>query len=375
MRPRIVLLGGGIMSAAAALEFRRAGYPVTVLERNELASGASGANLGQLSLFDRTEPWHHALACETFSEYAQLGDAIGYQRSGGVVVLQDEAQYQGAVPVCQTLRSLGEPAELLSGKETRRVEPLLEDSVIRGVLYCPNEGKLDPLRTTLYYFRQAQKCGADIRLHTEVTGFQTAGGRISAVQTTSGPISGDIFINAAGAWSGPLAQQLGISLPIGFHRATAFVSQPVPPCIRGPIVGGELFLAHRDMSLHRHIGLGGIQTANGSIIIAQATETSDIESRDVTLPGLCLTARTFLDHFPTLADLQIVRAWASVTPYTTDGLPIFGFSRDWPELFHFTGFKGAFSIAPAAARKLVRTIRDGENWEGRAFSPDRPIHM
>lgn len=373
MKPRVVLIGGGLMSAAAAAALARAGHPVTVLEKGELACGASGANLGQLSLFDRIEPWHYALACETFEEFSHLGATIEYDCSGGVVVLQDEAQYEGAIPVCDALRRLGEPARILVGKEAREVEPFLDDTVIHSVLHCPHEGKLNPLLTTLHYYRQAEDAGAEIRLHTCVTGFETCGDTVTAVQTNQGRVEGDLFVNAAGAWSLDLAGMLGLSIPLGYHRATAFVSQPVPPCIRGPIVGGEMFLAHRDMSLRRHIGLGGVQTAHGSVIIAQATETAGVDSREVTLPGLCLTARTFLDHFPTLGDLEIVRAWACVTPFTHDGLPIFGFSRSFPNLFHFTGFKGAFSIAPAAARVLVRALDEGFVWEGDAFSPDRTV--
>ena len=52
---------------------------------------------------------------------------------------------------------------------------------------------------------------------------------------------------------------------------------------------------------------------------------------------------------------------------------LFGFSRSFPNLFHFTGFKGAFSIAPAAARVLVRALDEGFVWEGDAFSPDRTV--
>ena len=71
MKPHVVLIGGGLMSAAAAAALARAGHPVTVLEKGELARGASGANLGQLSLFDRIEPWHYALARETFEEFSR----------------------------------------------------------------------------------------------------------------------------------------------------------------------------------------------------------------------------------------------------------------------------------------------------------------
>ena len=81
MKPHVVLIGGGLMSATAAAALARSGHPVTVLEKGDLAYGASGANLGQLSLFDRTEPWHYALARETLAEFAHLGDAIEYSAS------------------------------------------------------------------------------------------------------------------------------------------------------------------------------------------------------------------------------------------------------------------------------------------------------
>lgn len=373
MKASVLFIGGGLMSAAAAYHLRLAGHSVTVLEKGELACGASGANLGQLSLFDRTEPWHYDLALESFEIFSTLADEIEYSPSGGIVVLQNKAQYQGAQPVVDALHTLGEPAEFISGDNVRRIEPCLDHTKIHSVLYCPHEGKLNPLLTTLAYYRRAQTAGAQLCQNTTVTGFDTSGDAVTCVHTNQGDFHADIIINAAGSWTGDIGRMLGLTLPIGYHRATAFVSQPVPPCINGPIVGGELFLAHRDMSLKRHIGLGGIQTAHGSIIIAQATETAPLESREVTLPGLCLTARTFLEHFPTLGDLEIVRAWACATPYTTDGLPLFGFTREYGNLFVLSGFKGAFSVAPAVARKLVRTLDEGFVWENSTFSPSRSV--
>ena len=375
MKSSVLIVGGGILSVTAAYYLRLAGHPVTVLEKGELAQGASGSNLGQLSLFDRTEPWHYAAARETFDEFSRMAQALEYAPSGGVVVLQNEGQYLGALPVMDALRALGEPAEIIVGPDVRRVEPCLDHTKIYGVLYCPNEGKVNPLETTLHYAKLAGEAGVDFRLHTAVTGFETAGDAITAVRTDQGDFRAGVVICAAGAWSRPLGEGLGLDLPLRFHRGTAFVSQPVPPCINGPIVGGELFLARRDMAQRRHVGLGGIQTAHGSILMAQATETAPLDSRAVTLPGLCLTAKTFLDNFPTLGDVEIIRAWACVTPYTLDGQPLFGFTKAFGNLFVLSGFKGAFSVAPAAARRVVAALDRGDAWEGTPFRPDRTVQL
>ena len=44
--PDVAIVGGGIIGAACAYELARAGASVTLIERDELAAGASGRNQG-----------------------------------------------------------------------------------------------------------------------------------------------------------------------------------------------------------------------------------------------------------------------------------------------------------------------------------------
>ena len=85
----VVAIGGGVIGAAIAYNLARAGVDTVLLERGELASGASGGNLGQISLFDRSEDWHIALALESLDMYKILAKSfqIDYQETGGIVVL------------------------------------------------------------------------------------------------------------------------------------------------------------------------------------------------------------------------------------------------------------------------------------------------
>ena len=46
--PDVIVVGGGIIGAACARELASAGTSVTLLEKDELAAGASGRNLGYL---------------------------------------------------------------------------------------------------------------------------------------------------------------------------------------------------------------------------------------------------------------------------------------------------------------------------------------
>lgn len=375
MQERVVIIGGGIMGAAAAYWLARAGHPVTVLEKGELACGASGANLGQLSLIDREEPWHMQAALESLDLFARMNPRVNleYEPSGGVVMLNNEEEHAAARAAAARLAERGVETEFLYGAEMHRAEPALCLERVHSLLYCPGEGKINPLNATLAFFSLAEEQGAVLRLNTAVTGFETRAGRVRRVKTTQGEFEADVVVNAAGAWAGHVAGLLGLSLPIDYHRAAAFVSQPVPKRINGPVVSGAMFLKRASMHMKRHIGTGCIQTLHGSIIIAQATEDAPVDSRAVTLPGLCLVAKQFLEYFPGLGDLEIVRAWACVTPFTPDGLPVFGFSREMTNFFTVAGFKGAFSTAPAVARHLTEALDEGIVWEDGSFSPDRTI--
>lgn len=375
MAKRIIIIGGGIMGAVASHYLAQAGHDVAVLEKGELASGASGGNLGQISLTDREEPWHARIVLDSLAEYERMQRTIPleYQKTGGIVVLQDDEQLEAAVEMAGRLKESGVEVRLVYGEDIHEIEPNLDLTFVRAIAYCPEEGKINPLLTTLAFFGAAEKAGVKIHAGTTVTGFRTEGGRIAAVLTDKGEFEADIVVNAAGSWAGMIGGMLGLRMPIEYHRGSAFVSQPVAPVIKGPVVGGGFLLKSRLVQTKCRIGLAAIQTANGSVMLAQATEESPIEDTSVTSRGLCATAKNILRFFPCLTDLEIVRAWAAVTPFTPDGLPLFGFSRTIGNFFTAAGFKGAFSLAPAVGRRIVEAIDDGLVFEGGLFQPDRSI--
>ncbi|HEX2999607.1 MAG TPA: FAD-dependent oxidoreductase, partial [Armatimonadota bacterium] len=107
--------------------------------------------------------------------------------------------------------------------------------------------------------------------------------------------------------------------------------------------------------------------------IAQSTETCQTDDKSINMPSLTLIAKRFLTYFPQLEDLQIVRAWAAVTTYTKDDLPVFGFSRAASNFFTVAGFKGAFTVAPAVGQLTKDALEGHMDPDYRCCSPDRNI--
>ena len=60
-----IVIGACVIGCSTAFSLASAGRSVLIVERGEPACGASGGNLGQISLVDRWEPWHMKLALES----------------------------------------------------------------------------------------------------------------------------------------------------------------------------------------------------------------------------------------------------------------------------------------------------------------------
>jgi sarcosine oxidase subunit beta len=370
----VVVIGGGILGACASYYLAAAGYKTVVLEQGDAASGASGANLGQISIVDRHQSWHLQLARETLAMYQDIMEEedIQYCQSGGSVALIDQDQVDAAWEYKKILEAQGVPVEIADDERISEWEPFFQRSSALAVAYCPLEGKLNPLYTTLYFHKKAKLLGVELYTHSPVIALDTEEGKITAVRCPDRVFHPRWVVNAAGSWAAAVGSLAGAEIPIRFHRGTALVTESLPAYIRGPMVGGGFLLPAGAGREKRHIAFGVTQSGEGSLIIGQATEESSLGSRDITLPGLALMAARFLRHFPSLKSIDVLRVWAAVTPYTDDGLPVYGFSQAVQNLFTVAGFKGAFTTAPAVGKRLPGDLAGAPlDAEWRSFSPDR----
>jgi len=369
----IVVLGGGVIGSAIAYNLARTGYDTLLIEKREIASGASGGNLGQISLFDRWEDWHLPLALESLEMYKFFARdfRIDYQETGGIIALTSGEQVDFAEKLIKSFAASGIKPRILEGKEINTVEPFLDSGSVYGVVYCPREGRVDPLAMTLMFLELGQRYGLKVLTFTEVKGFKFTGLTIKRVLTDKGEIDTNLVINAAGAWAGEIAKLAGVTIPLKYHHGTAMVSQPVPRVIFGPVVGGGFLTREILQTSSLRIGLAAVQTGHGSVIIGQATEEKELNNKEVSLTGWQKTAQKFIRYFPMLKNLEIIRVWTAVTPYSPDGFPVCGFSSKVPNLFTVAGFKGAFTTAPALGAKVTELIQGRTSWPIKQFSPDR----
>src|SRR5690348_11867215 len=109
----ILIIGGGIAGTSTAYHLAMHGYDVTLLERGELASEASGLNAGTIWAIGRgkTPNLASTLSMGGLDLFQSLQFDLGYdiefRQSGSLKLIQTEAQYDFIQHEVQDLNANG----------------------------------------------------------------------------------------------------------------------------------------------------------------------------------------------------------------------------------------------------------------------------
>jgi FAD dependent oxidoreductase TIGR03364 len=150
-RPRLVVVGAGIIGTMHALQGVRRGYDVVHLERDLAPRGASVRNFGLVWVSGRSAGPELELALAAREQWAEIGaqcPGTGF-RAGGSLTCARRPDELAALELAleapgAELRNLA----LLSAKEAAESAPALvpaaDDGRLLGALYCPHDAAVEP---------------------------------------------------------------------------------------------------------------------------------------------------------------------------------------------------------------------------------------
>lgn len=381
----ILIIGGGIAGVATAYYLARTGHEVVLLERQEIASGASGLNAGTTWV----QGWGQAPDLETTlgmgsleimqTLQLDLGFALEFRQSGSLKLIQTEAEYAYSQQKARSLAQAGYEVELLDSRAVRSLEPGLAPGVL-GALSLPRGSNANPVLTTRALADLARQYGAQLLLHhkaTELQQMDNGSYRVMTILPGSGEalehVQAGTLILAAGAWCHELGAQLGLHIPVIPVRGQMWATEPLPPRIFHCIGGMESELAwhndpfsdeqtpreltHRgEQRVTRH--LYGRQTASGEIMIGGDRQIN-VEG-DPDPAGIALNHQHACEFFPFLHQHPIKRTWSGWMPFTREHRPIIGQIPRFEQLYILTGLSSAgFEQGPMAGKLLAEYIHSG----------------
>ena len=217
----VVVIGGGSTGAGVLRDLSMRGIDAVLVEKGDLASGTTGRSHGLLHSGGRYCVNDLAAAIECVEEgrilrriaRTTIEDTGGYFVS---VTEEDEAWEPRFVEGCA---KAGITCERISVEEARRREPNLSKRV-RTVFWLPEDGHLDPFYLVVANVESARRRGAQVRTHTEVSGFLRDSNRVTGVITRDAltgeetSIGCQAVINATGAWAGFVAKLLDVEVKV-----------------------------------------------------------------------------------------------------------------------------------------------------------------
>lgn len=223
------------------------------------------------------------------------------------------------------LEQLNIDHQWLNAEQVRQQEPgLIGRTALHGGMLLPRDGTGD---SHLFCRELAQACqarGVELRYHTEVTGWDAHRGRISGLRVrdfsahqeqheegSTGYISADQVVLAAGCAVRSLAQQLGLSIPVYPVKGYALTAPILDPetAPQSTLLDDQCKLAIS--RLGERVRISGFMTLEGY-------------RRHLREPRLSVLRAGFQARFPSGADLKLAKAWAGFRPMLPDGPPALG---------------------------------------------------
>ena len=366
---RVLVAGSGVIGVSSAWYLARAGFEVTVVERQPApAHETSFANAGQISpgyaspwaapgvplkalkwLFSKDAPlviqpgldprqylWLLQMLrnCTTqryainkarmlrLAEYsrdcldelrAETGITYEGRQLGTTQLFRTQAQLDDAGRDIAVLEQYGVPYEVLDRAGIVKVEPALAGVVDRlaGALRLPRDQTGDCALFTQRLAERAQAAGVEFRYNATVEALEASGNRITGIRIDGKAEKADRYVLALGSYTPQLLASVGIRLPVyplkGYSLTLPITDPAMAPASTVLDENHKVAVTR----LEQRIRIGGIAEVCGYNLSLPPRRRATLE-------------KVVADLYPHGGDLTRAEFWTGLRPATPDGTPVVG---------------------------------------------------
>lgn len=398
---KTVIIGGGVIGLLSAYELRRRGREVVVIDKGELASGASLGNAGWITpslsgpvpapglvaesikwMLKPDSPlfispvavprmlgwllafWRYSnkrayqagftalaeLNQRTMTDFEALqaaGMDFKLYREGLLFVSLGDATLSQLFAEFEELAGygLGEPIRF-SRDETLEREPGLRPEIAGSVL-MPEERHVRPEALNAAAIDWLRRHDVELLTGTTVLDFDIENGKVTAVRTSSGTIEADQVLIATGAESAALSRKLGARVPMQAGKGYSVTIEQAKLRVNGPMYMQEARVA--------------VTPFEGSLRVAGTMELSGVNNNldGRRLTGLKKSADRFMNGWE---QGESAVEWVGMRPMLPDGLPAIGRLPGSKNAFIASGHAMlGITLGPTTAAAIAELMNDEES--------------
>ncbi|MET8412284.1 FAD-dependent oxidoreductase [Streptomyces sp. NPDC005195] len=343
-RPRVVVIGAGIVGCSLADELTARGWTdVTVLEQGPLpAPGGSTSHAPGLVFQTSPSRTLTAFARYTVEKFTSLQvDGVPcFDPVGGLELATTPERLADLHRRAGYAASWGVRGEIVSAARCAELWPLIDRSVVLGGFHTPDDGLARALLAARAQLERATARGARFLDRHTVVGIGREEGRVTAVVTDRGTFLADHVVSAAGFWGPVIGRMAGVDVPLQplAHQyaktkrlpeladATAEASRPI------------LRFQDRDLYFREHtdrIGIGSYAHKPLPVDPFGVLPYDEARANDLAMPSSYpFTEEDWAPSWedcrrllPALRGTEIEEGFNGVFSFTPDGMPVLGESR------------------------------------------------
>lgn len=407
----VVVIGGGVVGMAGAVELARRGAQVTVVERDEVGQGCSYGNAGWLTpsqafplanpamllksfkwMLDPESPLYiqprldpaflrwllgfllasrkakfergaEALlelcrvSTDLWEEVAKRSTVdFGFERHGLLAVYEKPESLEAAKSMIEMLAKAGIPAERWTADDVREKEPAVIGPTV-GAYFYPDDAHCEPYKAVLALKAEAEALGVKVLEHTEVFEISPDGGP-RRLRTTRGEMRAQQIVVATGPWSEAMGRMLGFRLPVIGAKGYSLVLPPAQPHPTRSI-----YLIERKVAVNPH--RDALRIA-GTLELVRNDFSINTRRVNVIVRG----AKAMLN----IGDAPVAREiWRGLRPCTPDGMPAIGRARGRGDVWIATGHQMTGLKTATGTGLLLAQLMAGETprFDPEPFRADR----
>ena len=361
----VIIIGGGVIGSSIAYHLAKRKIKAVLLERDNLASGASKACDGLVFLQSKKPGVHLELALASKKKFDHLKEEldfdIEYKNHGGMVIIENEQELQAMKRFVKKQQDIGLNVSLLDTDQSRKMEPALSEKIL-GSTFSPLDGQVNPMLLTYAFIRAAKKLEAKVLTHVEITGIKLKSGKVRSIITTKGQITTDTIVNATGADAESIGRLVDLNIPIKPRRGQILVTEAAPQFLGRGLLSAGYIAAKFDPALAKThgVGISMDQTSSGNLLLGSTREFVGFDKR-TTYEGITNILRNTSKIIPRLKNMHIIRSFAGLRPYTPDGLPILGKIQDIEGFIMAAGHEGdGMALSPITGELIAELIDTGK---------------
>ncbi|WP_108501113.1 GcvT family protein [Paracoccus indicus] len=380
---KVLVVGGGAVGCGIALHLARAGWDTLLVERDELTAGSTWHAAGLLPLFNMGYATSH-IHDYSVKLYAGLEEATGlnagFTRCGNLRMAQTDARMDEYMLYSATAETVGIEHEFLTPAQIRERWPLVRTDDLKGALFHPTDGYINPADVTQAMAKGARMAGCAIERKIQVNAYAWTGSEwivtCERMVDKGGNLipSGETFeiraehvVTATGNHAQRTARLLGIRIPAIPVEHQFIVTEPDPALMKWRAEGNPEHPVLRDADAKWYVReerggwiLGPYEKGAPARFPYGVPDSFRADLFPLDLDRIEEEYMAMIHRIPTSETVGLKDDFNGPICYTPDGNPLVGPAPGLRNMWLAEGFSFGITAAGGVGHYLTQLMTEGE---------------